>query len=100
MKKLIGGVMCGLAIVFTSFGIGVLIFHTHQWYLSKQVVRPGQTWEYCLGFKDNPFETQRCYMNKVIDVKDGYVLYYDGFLGDQRSSSISFFRIGSEMVQP
>lgn len=80
---------CGLLSAFTIF---VLLYYYYiikpDYEIYKTEVKPGQVWR--LEYKpEDPFEKVFIKNYKVIDVKDGYIQYYDPYSQFSDTSSCS-----------
>jgi hypothetical protein len=90
--------------IFISMAVGVIAFFIVLAFKNNveiENVKPGQIYKYSYSVDDkNPFlPVKRFRYFRVIDVKDGYVLYTDTTGKDTSSSTIQYFLIGSELIK-
>jgi hypothetical protein len=90
--------------IFISMAVGVIAFFIVLAFKNNveiENVKPNQIYKYSYSVDDkNPFLTvKRVRYFRVIDVKDGYVLYTDTTGKDTSSSTIQYFLIGSELIK-
>ena len=81
----------------TKLIILLIAFSTYSCENKECKLKIGQTWIYCYGDKDNPFEEDNnCREMKIINLSEKYVQYiYDGDTSSLRKKT---FVSGAEMI--
>ena len=89
-----------LAVLIFGFMIGyflaVLYLGTSIWE-TNDTVNIGDEWSFTLNEED-PFKKNTVLRFYVLDIKDGYVQYWNEYFGKIDSSTIRYFKIGAEKI--
>lgn len=83
-----------VVISFLSFTFGYFLTKCNK--KAKVDFKVGQTWEHFYDI-DDPFKKVHC-QRKIVDIKDGYVLYVEED-GDTLSGSARWFRRESRLIK-
>jgi hypothetical protein len=87
-----------LCVVFASAALGQLVRNVRQ---ATTQVAVGDVWEYTpYSHSDDPFKDHRVFARyKVLDIKDGYVLYQDVDRGSKDSCTLRWFMIDAHKIK-